>query len=178
MGADGYTIDLSLSPEVVDFDGFVNYGSPILGAQGVFIGGIPVAIQNTIITPNVINQPIFSTRKVTTSVSIWDGQTVALGGLIREDVQKVQDKVPLLGDIPIAGRLFRSNVEEKIKSRQRVCWTPRANRSDRMKIKRKSSSRSGCHRKFPRLHSRRNLRENRSLAFEGVFRRVTSEDLP
>jgi general secretion pathway protein D len=115
VGPDGYTIDLSLSPEVVDFDGFINYGSPILGAQGVFIGGIPVAIQNTVITPNVVNQPIFSTRKVTTSVSIWDGQTVALGGLIREDVQKVQDKVPLLGDIPLAGRLFRSNVDQKIK---------------------------------------------------------------
>ena len=63
----------------------------------------------------MINQPIFSTRKVTTSVSIWDGQTVALGGLVREDVQKVQDKVPILGDIPLAGRLFRSNVDQKIK---------------------------------------------------------------
>ncbi len=58
------------------------------------------------LTPNVINQPIFSTRKVTTSVSIWDGQTVALGGLVREDVQKVQDKIPLLGDMPFAGRLL------------------------------------------------------------------------
>ena len=70
---------------------------------------------SAILTQNVINQPIFSTRKVTTSVSIWDGQTVALGGLVREDVQKVQDKVPILGDIPLAGRLFRSNVDQKIK---------------------------------------------------------------
>lgn len=110
IGPDNYTIDLNLSPEVVDFDGFINYGSPILGA--IFNG---ITITNTVLTPNVVNQPIFSTRKVTTSVSIWDGQTVALGGLIREDVQKVQDKVPLLGDIPIAGRLFRSNVDQKIK---------------------------------------------------------------
>jgi hypothetical protein len=44
-----------------------------------------------------------------------DGQTVSLGGLIREDVQKVEDKVPLLGDIPLAGRLFRTNVDQKIK---------------------------------------------------------------
>jgi len=110
IGPDGYTIDLNLSPEVVEFDGFVNYGSPILGAQ--FNG---ITIVNNILSPNVINQPIFSTRKVTTSVSIWDGQTVALGGLIREDVQKVEDKVPLLGDIPLAGRLFRSDVDQKIK---------------------------------------------------------------
>jgi len=111
VGPDGYTIDLNLSPEVVEFDGFINYGSPILGPIFQF----PANIVPAVLTENVINQPIFSTRKVTTSVSIWDGQTVALGGLIREDVQKVQDKIPILGDIPLAGRLFRSNIDQKIK---------------------------------------------------------------
>ena len=48
-------------------------------------------------------------------MTVWDGQTVVLGGLIREDVQKVQDKVPLLGDIPLLGRLFRSDVDQHIK---------------------------------------------------------------
>jgi general secretion pathway protein D len=112
IGPDGYTIDLNLSPEVVEFDGFINYGSTI---NGPIFNPITQQIQSAILTQNVINQPIFSTRKVTTSVSIWDGQTVALGGLVREDVQKVQDKVPILGDIPLAGRLFRSNVDQKIK---------------------------------------------------------------
>lgn len=112
IGPDGYTIDLNLSPEVVEFDGFINYGSTI---NGPIFNVLTQQIQSAILTQNVINQPIFSTRKVTTSVSIWDGQTVALGGLVREDVQKVQDKVPILGDIPLAGRLFRSNVDQKIK---------------------------------------------------------------
>jgi general secretion pathway protein D len=118
VGADNYTIDLSLSPEVVEFDGFVNYGSQIIGPRydpALIAAGNLSGIGTFIITPNVMNQPIFSVRKVTTSVSIWDGQTVALGGLIREDVQKVNDKVPILGDIPLAGRLFRSNVDQKIK---------------------------------------------------------------
>jgi general secretion pathway protein D len=112
VGPDNYTIDLNLSPEVVDFEGFVNYGSPILGPRWDVA---TLSVRTYDITPNTINQPIFNTRKVTTNVSIWDGQTVALGGLIREDVQKVQDKVPVLGDIPLAGRLFRSNVDQKIK---------------------------------------------------------------
>lgn len=112
IGPDGYTIDLNLSPEVVEFDGFINYGSPILGPTFNVLTQTFGTFQ---VTPNVINQPIFSTRKVTTSVSIWDGQTVSLGGLVREDIQKVQDKVPFLGDIPLAGRLFRSNVDQKIK---------------------------------------------------------------
>ncbi|MEI6033799.1 MAG: Amuc_1098 family type IV pilus outer membrane protein [Verrucomicrobiae bacterium] len=112
VGADNYTIDLTLSPEVVEFEGFINYGSPILSPTF----DVPTLTwSNQVITENTINQPIFSIRKVTTSVSIWDGQTVALGGLIREDVQKTQDKVPILGDIPLAGRLFRSNVDQKIK---------------------------------------------------------------
>ena len=138
VGPDGYTIDLKLSPEVVDFDGFVNYGSPILAPQRNLVGGAaslaldPLSILNanqfftpTVLTENVINQPIFSVRKVTTDVSIWDGQTVALGGLIREDVQKVNDKVPVLGDIPYAGTLFRSEVDQKIKQNLIVFVTAR-----------------------------------------------------
>ena len=116
VGADNYTIDLSLSPQVVEFEGFINYGSPVIGPKYVIPTPLnPSGIQTFTITDNVINQPIFGVRKVNTSVSIWDGQTVALGGLIREDVQKVADKVPFLGDIPLAGRLFRSNVDQKIK---------------------------------------------------------------
>ena len=63
----------------------------------------------------MINQPIFSSRKVTTSVSVWDGQTVVLGGLMREDVQKTEDRTPIIGDIPLVGRLFRTNADQHIK---------------------------------------------------------------
>jgi general secretion pathway protein D len=102
VGADNYTIGLRLVPEVTEFEGFINYGSPILN-RGI------------VVTQNVINYPVFSERKVTTEVNIFDGQTVALGGLIREDVQKVNDKTPLLGDIPLAGGLFRSQADQHIK---------------------------------------------------------------
>lgn len=133
VGADGNTIELTLAPEVVEFDGFINYGSPImspssqsvlavtstvidaLGAATQVQGYVPLQQPERLITPNIINQPVFSVRKVTTGVSIWDGQTVALGGLIREDVQDVQDKVPILGDLPFVGRLFKSESEQHYK---------------------------------------------------------------
>ncbi|MEZ5330350.1 MAG: Amuc_1098 family type IV pilus outer membrane protein [Verrucomicrobiales bacterium] len=131
VGQDGNTIELNLSPEVVEFDGFINYGSPIFSPASFSFaqitlpalaanqpGGtaiIPISSGEQLITPNIINQPIFSVRKVTTGVTVWDGQTVVLGGLIREDVQDVEDKVPLLGDIPIIGRLFRSESEQHFK---------------------------------------------------------------
>ena len=110
---DGSTIDLVLSPEVVEFDGFINYGTPIYASNG------------RLLTNNVINQPVFSTRKVTTNVSVWDGQTVMLGGLMREDVQKVEDKVPFLGDVPLLGRLFRSSVDQHQKRNLVVFVTAR-----------------------------------------------------
>jgi general secretion pathway protein D len=111
LGPDGYTIDLNLSPEVTEFDGFINYGSPIqsIGTNAL---GQPIPI---ILTDNRIVQPVFETRKVTTAVTIWDGQTVVLGGLIREDVQDVEDKVPILGDLPWIGRLFQSKSEDHLK---------------------------------------------------------------
>ena len=124
IGPDGYTIDLELNPKVTDFDGFINYGSPINTLGSTIQNGFQVPIAQTL-TTNTINQPVFSVREVNTFVTVWDGQTVALGGLIREDVQKVQDKVPFLGDIPMAGRLFRSDVDQKIKKNLVIFVTPR-----------------------------------------------------
>ncbi len=120
VGADGETIDLNLSPQVVEFDGFVNYGSPIYGPPNPIYSPIPPFPQvgfapPQVVTANTINQPVFDTRKVTTSVSVWDGQTVIIGGLVREDVQTVNDKVPGLGDLPILGRFFRSDVDQHTK---------------------------------------------------------------
>lgn len=117
---DNYTVDLDLKPEVVEFEGFINYGSPIKAvatssAVTSAVGAIAQTPSSVTLTDNIINQPIFSVRRVTTLVSILDGQTISLGGLIREDVQKTNDKVPVLGDIPLLGRLFRSNVEQRVK---------------------------------------------------------------
>ena len=124
VGPDNYTIELILAPRVIEFDGFINYGNPVNAtvAANVSVAGSGGDILNVLLpsktfqaTPNTMNQPVFSTREVTTQVSVYDGQTVALGGLMREDVQKVQDKVPILGDIPLAGRLFRSSVDQHVK---------------------------------------------------------------
>jgi general secretion pathway protein D len=110
IGPDGFTIDLQLNPEVVEFEGFINYGSPIF--SGGVSNGRPVQI---LLTENRIEMPVFATRRVTTGVTIWDGQTVAIGGLMREDIQHVQDKLPFLGDLPFAGFLFRMESEVRQK---------------------------------------------------------------
>ena len=109
---------------MTDFDGFINYGSPINAQGSTNLNGFSVPIAQTL-TTNTINQPVFTIREVNTFVTVYDGSTVALGGLIREDVQKVQDKVPFLGDIPFAGRLFRSDADQKLKKNLVIFVTPR-----------------------------------------------------
>jgi general secretion pathway protein D len=127
VGGDATTIDLNLVPQVVEFEGFINYGSPINAVGVNTVGGANGISVSTpvILTQNVINQPVFSTRKVTTSVSVYDGQTVVLGGLMREDVQKVEDKTPIIGDIPLIGRAFRTNVDQHIKKNLVIFVTAR-----------------------------------------------------
>jgi general secretion pathway protein D len=111
VGPDGYTIDLTMVPEVAELVDWIQYGSTVSAGGQTFQYNIP--------------QPVFASRNVTTSIVIWDGQTVVMGGLIREDLVKVKDKVPLLGDIPLLGRLFRSEGEYSQKKNLLIFVTAR-----------------------------------------------------
>ena len=102
VGPDGYTIDLVMAPEVAELVDWIQYGSQITVETGI----IGAKQQNTYLFN--MPMPIFTSRNVTTSIVIWDGQTVVMGGLIREEMTTVKDKVPILGDIPVLGWLFRS----------------------------------------------------------------------
>jgi len=98
---DAHSITLDLHPVVTEFEGFVEYGGPSLAVSG----------GKTVTIPSGFYQPIFSRRSVSTRVTLWDGATLVMGGLTREETKKVNDKVPLLGDLPAVGRLFRSSGE-------------------------------------------------------------------
>ena len=83
---------------MTEFDGFVEYGGPSIAISG----------STTVTVPSGFYQPIFSVRDISTRVTLRDGATLMMGGLTREEVKKVTDKVPILGDLPLLGRLFRS----------------------------------------------------------------------
>jgi len=92
------SIALNLKPKVTEFEGFVEYG----GTSVALTGGVTVTV------PSGFFQPIFSTREVTTDVTVFDGATVVIGGLTREEVKTIDDKVPVLGSLPLIGAAFRS----------------------------------------------------------------------
>jgi general secretion pathway protein D len=107
-------IDLDITKaQVLDFDGFIDYGVPIVARQQEDIP--PANEPGTVVTPGTINQPVFNLRSIVTNLQVLDGQTAVLGGLNREDTQEVNDKVPVLGDVPLLGRLFQSKVSERTK---------------------------------------------------------------
>ena len=115
-------VDLDFTNLLVeDFEGFVDYGviiasAPIVPTQNresTTIGAAPYLV------------PIFSKKSLQSRVRLIDGETVGMGGLISDVVQLVDDKVPMLGDIPMLGRLFRSEASQKIKSNLVIFCTMR-----------------------------------------------------
>lgn len=67
---------------------------------------------------------ITNERKIESKVLSDNGQTIVLGGLIKDDVQQSAQKVPLLGDIPLVGRLFRSSSSKRFKTNLMVFLRP------------------------------------------------------
>jgi general secretion pathway protein D len=88
VGVDKKSITLALTPEVSEDSGSYSYS-----------GSVSI--------------PKFTTRNLSTSVIVKDGETVVLGGLIKETDTNVKTKVPLLGDLPFLGGLFKKNTDSK-----------------------------------------------------------------
>src|SRR5439155_12368759 len=116
--ADGYTIQMSIIPTITEFVGYDDPGQFIPQAQSVSQGGVGVPIRAQLPLPRI------RLRQVTTSAIVWDGQTVVLGGLISEDVTRLKDKVPVLGDLPLLGKLFRSESSQTKKRNLVIFVTP------------------------------------------------------
>jgi len=118
---DNSRVLMELKPSFVDFEGFINYGTAINSAYAASFFDANV----TILTNN-IQQPVFVRRDLALpSVEVSDGYTLMLGGLLREDIQKIDEKVPILGDIPVFGRAFQGKTEQAIKKNTLIFVTPR-----------------------------------------------------
>ena len=116
VSADEYSVQMNIIPTITEFVGYDSSGFQVQ-AQSVGSGAGGQLIQE-------VPLPRVRTRQVTTCCVVWDGQTVVLGGLISEDVQKIKDKVPVLGDLPLLGRAFRSESSIASKKNLLIFVTP------------------------------------------------------
>jgi len=71
----------------------------------------------------------FGTRNTDTTINLRDGETVIVGGLIKDEERKSSNKIPLLGDIPILGKLFSASSDDTIKTDILMSITPNIVRS-------------------------------------------------
>lgn len=115
--SDGYTINLTLIPTLTEFVGYDNPNE--VGASTAINQSLAGGL---IMVPTVL--PHFTVRQVVSTVNVWDGQTVVLGGLLSETVTTIKDQVPVLGDLPLVGRLFRSESKTSGKKNLLIFVTP------------------------------------------------------
>ena len=97
VGADDRSITLDLHPKLTALDRFERREGAITEVSG----GAALKVRTD------YYQPVFSVREISTRVKIPDGATLVLGGLQREKLADIERRLPLLGDIPGLGRLFR-----------------------------------------------------------------------
>lgn len=116
-------VDLTINPEIVEFDGFINYGSPItqpiIGYNNTGMAsaalGSDAYITSLELTKNEILKPVFTTRRATTTLNVQTGSTVVFGAMKKSRMMSYEDKVPIFGDLPLVGRLFRSSGKQEEK---------------------------------------------------------------
>ena len=87
------------------------------------ISEIAPASEAIVITPGVTS-PTFNVNSADTTVAVRTGQTVVIGGLIRESSSDTVTKIPILGDIPLIGLLFSNTVKETVQRELMIFLTP------------------------------------------------------
>jgi len=71
-----------------------------------------------------VSSPIIDTRTLESNVLIRSGDTLAIGGLLQDEVAKARNKVPLIGDVPVLGYLFQNHLNSRVKRNLLVFVTP------------------------------------------------------
>lgn len=118
VSEDGQSITIALTVTVNEFEGFVNWGTPIDSymwgpGAGTNANGDPnQQLTRFRLTENRILQPIFKRRMENTKITLLPGSVVVIGGLQESKMVRYEDKIPILGDLPLVGRLFRSEGQE------------------------------------------------------------------
>jgi len=96
----GFYVTLNMTVDFSQFEGFINYGTPITNGT-------------TVLTDNRILQPLFKSSRFTTPVTVQDGSSFVIGGLVNEEHEFTNDKVPFLAEVPVLGRMFKGKVSER-----------------------------------------------------------------
>ncbi len=127
---DGYVTSTSTSTTTVQTVEYLETGTrllfrPFIGDDGYIRMEIhPEDSTGQVVVTQGLSLPQKATTEVTTNVLVKDGHTIVIGGLFREDNNITKSQVPLLGDIPWAGALFRSQTDNSKRQEIILLLTP------------------------------------------------------
>ena len=124
VSQEGQMINLTVAPKVVEYLGDFEYGMQVPYVQYGMTGGVVTSAEVEYYQVSM-PQPMFHFREINTSLSVYNGSTVVMGGLITENRNSFEDKIPILGDLPFIGFLFRSTGEYSEKRNLLVFLTAR-----------------------------------------------------
>jgi len=96
---------------------------PTIHTEGLLTLSISQEVSEMGANPPGIDSPTILTRRITTSVVAAHGESIALGGLMSENISQTENKIPLLGDIPFLGKLFKTTSKTKTKTELLVFLT-------------------------------------------------------
>ncbi|MEQ9314788.1 MAG: type II secretion system secretin GspD, partial [Henriciella sp.] len=100
--------------------------TPRVNDGGLVILDIDQEVSDVVATQSSgIDSPTIQQRRISTSVAVNDGSSIALGGLIRERISDTKSKVPLLGDLPLLGAAFSTTNQATTRTELLVLITPR-----------------------------------------------------
>ncbi len=98
--------------------------TPLTGGNGEITTRIAPEVSNITELDLQTGLPVLSTRRSDTTVRVKDGETIAIGGLTLDQEQTRNGKIPLLGDLPLLGPLFRSRKKTTVRTELVVFVTP------------------------------------------------------
>lgn len=142
VNPDNYTITLSLNPSVTNYLGKDSYPIYVEGILTYYeqqmIGGVwtRVLVQQETSTRFDVWMPIISRRDLNINVTVYDGETIVLGGMVDSTTDYRTDKWPILGDLPFIGRFFQSRSENAVRNNLLLFVTTRLVNNDGIPIRR------------------------------------------
>lgn len=109
-------VTLKMNPRILAFAGWIDYSYSLdLNNDGIIDEETEL---------QTITMPSIERREVDTKVKVKSGSTVVMGGALRDKVYTLRDRIPILGDIPLVGRFFRTEGENATKTNLLIFVTP------------------------------------------------------
>ena len=136
VSSNKYTVQLDLEPSITDLTGWTDYSydmvirrNPLEDEDLDNEEGTPVLASNLVTTVDLfrvnIKMPEISKRELITKLKCFDAQTMMVGGMVLDKQISMEDRYPILGDLPIIGRFFTKTANTSSRSNLLISVSPR-----------------------------------------------------